>query len=426
MGEEEKKDVPLNNDLQAAPVMPPVASPATQPKLNVFTSGGVRGSFESVRPTVGRTANGNPVYEGQGQGYTDGKRPPLNTATEQLQAPLLSYQTPQVPDIAKENREQMLRSTPRLNVPEFKAEKTKRDGGFLNWLGGLFKKRQGQREGETDQEYDDRMTKNQMRMAVLADAIRHMGNLYFTSKGGVPQTFNSPSAEIEARYEKRKAERKAQAALAASQAQKLWEMQLKQDAANTDKAYKNMSLYYKGRDADRGDARLAFEKDKDAWYRKRMGDNDAWEHGFKEKQEENTNKYRKGQLALGADRNKAAWVRAMNTGKGSGSGSGNVSTLASPKGSLTRKKDLSATEENQIWDRMKKLGLITKSYLDNYNSLLSPQERREAIRHAIAYAVNSPSKEAAKLREYMKKHHNFTESASSAVGGLDFTGGDDW
>ena len=78
------------------------------------------------------------------------------------------------------------------NAPTFQKDDTKKDGGFFGWLGGLIKKRPGIRSGESADEYDERMTRNKMRIATLADAIRHMGNIYNTSKGAPLQRFNNP------------------------------------------------------------------------------------------------------------------------------------------------------------------------------------------------------------------------------------------
>lgn len=89
----------------------------------------------------------------------------------------------------------------------FEKDDSQRDGGFFKWLGGLSKKRPGRREGESDDDYDERMTRNNMRIATLADAIRHMGNIYNTSKGAALQKFNNPTAEMQADLDKRKAER---------------------------------------------------------------------------------------------------------------------------------------------------------------------------------------------------------------------------
>lgn len=415
---------------------PPNVAPTSAP--NIFTSGGVRGSFEPVpgnsanvdwnevgKQPVGWTPSGRPVYEQNG--YDENKRPPLKTATEQMRAPLTSaqVQTPVGGDLT--GAESQLNSKPELirrSVPEFQKDPNKKDGGFFNWLGRLFKGRPGQREGETDDEYDERITRNNMRMATFANALRHMANLYYTSKGGLPQQFNDPNAELREGLALRKAEREKKRATeaanlkaAAEQAYKDAQLQLQRDRAATDKEYKNMSLYYKGRDADREDKQFDWNKEKDKWDRNRLSLNDAWKQNFEERKQKATEGYQRGRLAIEGTKAKAAMLRA--TGGGGGGSIGSTVNLATPKGHLNRKKELSVYEENQIFNFLKANGNITDKYTEGWEGL-DPQIKKEKIQFAIAYAASSPGKRGDKVREYLKKHHGYTETATSAVGGLDF------
>ena len=241
------------------PNVTPMAAP------NIFTSGGVRGAFEPVlgssvnvnwnevgKQPVGWTPAGRPVYE-QNE-YNENKRPPLKTAAEQMRAPQTSAQVYTPEDVDITGKERLLNDKPKLkirNIPEFQKDAKKKDGGFLNWLGHVFKGRPGQREGETDDEYDERITRNNMRMATVANALRHMANLYYTSKGGIPQQFNDPNTGFREGLALRKAEREKKRAIetanqkaAAEQAYKNAQLQLQRDKADADKYYKNMSLYY--------------------------------------------------------------------------------------------------------------------------------------------------------------------------------------
>lgn len=415
----------------SAPNVAPTAAP------NIFTSGGVRGAFEPVpgnsanvnwnevgKQPVGWTPAGRPVYEQNG--YDENKRPPLNTATEQMRAPLTSTQvyTPEGVDLTgMEGVGRQLNSKPELrqrNIPEFQKDPNKKDGGFFNWLGRLFKGRPGQREGETDDEYDERITRNRMRMATFANALRHMANLYYTSKGGLPQQFNDPNAAFREDLALRKAEREKKRATetanlkaAAEQAYKDAQLQLQRDKAATDKEYKNMSLYYKGRDADRADKQFDWNKEKDKWDRNRLSLNDAWKQNFEERKQKATEGYQRGRLAIEGTKAKAAMLRA--TGGGGGGSVGNTTNLATPKGHLNRKKELSVIEENQIFNFLKKNGNITSDYMAGWG-----KEKRFKIQFAIAYAASTPGKSGDKVRKYLKEHHGYTETATSAVGGLDF------
>ena len=140
---------------------------------------------------------------------------------------------------------------------EFQADPNQRDGGFFGWLKGLIpKKRPGKREGETDDEYDARRTRNMEMVATLADAIRHMGNIVNTAKGAPLQQFNDPTAMLEQGYQNRKAQRAQKAAADANAAYKMANMTLKERAAETERAYKEMML---GMQQDK----FNYQKDKD-------------------------------------------------------------------------------------------------------------------------------------------------------------------
>lgn len=129
---------------------------------------------------------------------------------------------------------------------EFTADDTKKDGGFFGWIKGLAPKfRPGRRDGETDEEYDMRNTQNMQRVATFADAIRHMGNIVNTYKGGPLQRFNDPTAMLEQGYQNRKAERAKREALAADQAYKDANLSLKERAAKAKEAYNNLLLNLK-------------------------------------------------------------------------------------------------------------------------------------------------------------------------------------
>lgn len=409
-----------------------VVSPAV-PVSNVFTSGGVRGAFEPAqesnmgvdwekegRQPVGWTPQGRPVYEQKG--YDENKRPPLKRATEQVSSPLTSGQvySPSGLGVADIGGQLSGRVESGLNprISSFQKDPKKKDGGFLNWLGGLFKGRPGKREGETDDEYDERITRNNMRIATLGNALRHLGNLYYTSKGGIPQQFNDPNIELKKGLTERKAERAQKAALASANAYKEAQLQLQRDKAEADKNYKNMSLYYQGRNADREDNKFNWEKDKDNWNRNRLTINDAWKQNMEERKQKATEGYQRGRLAVENKKATAAMLKA--TGGGSGGGStGSMTNLASPKGHLNRKKELSVYEENQIFNFLRKNGNITNDYIAGWGSL-TPEEKRAKIQFAISYAASDPSKNGKRAREYLKKHHNYSETATSAIGGLDF------
>lgn len=167
---------------------------------------------------------------------------------------------------------------------EFTADDTKKDGGFFGWIKGLAPKfRPGRRDGETDEEYDMRHTQNMQRLATFADAIRHMGNIVNTYKGGPLQQFNDPTDYLLAGYEKRKAERRQQDAVDADAAYKQATLNLKERATEAKNAYRQLIL-----DQKNNDLKWRKEKDqRDFAYNASQDEignqSKVWDHELKEK-----------------------------------------------------------------------------------------------------------------------------------------------
>lgn len=201
------------------------------------------------------------------------------------------------------------------NVPSFQKDDTKKDGGFFGWLGGLIKKRPGIRSGESADEYDERMTRNKMRIATLADAIRHMGNIYNTSKGAPLQRFNNPVEELQSGLQQRRNERARQAAAEADAAYKNANLQLKQNAADADRAYKAMNIELKQKTGERADkaAKAMYER-----WQKQMDYNkqkDKDDREYREKRDAVKDAQWKAGYKLG-------WYRATHSKSGANGGSG--------------------------------------------------------------------------------------------------------
>ena len=196
---------------------------------------------------------------------------------------------------------------PYNDTPVFQKDDTKKDGGFFGWLGGLAKKRPGRREGETDEEYDERMTRNNMRIATLADAIRHMGNIYNTMKGGPAQQFNSPAAVYEQQMQQRKAERRSKAAALAESMYKDALLNLKRDEAAADRVYKNIVLGIREKAQDMAGKKFEYKKEKDEKDAKRADDKFA----YKKEQDGIKNSQAAQRIAISAK-------RAAKSGSGRG------------------------------------------------------------------------------------------------------------
>lgn len=176
---------------------------------------------------------------------------------------------------------------------EFTADDTKKDGGFFGWIKGLAPKfRPGRRDGETDEEYDMRHTQNMQRLATFADAIRHMGNIVNTYKGGPLQQFNDPTDYLLAGYEKRKAQRQAKAAFDADAAYKQATLSLKERAAEAKNAYRQLILDQKNNDLkwrkEKDQRNFAYNASQDEIGNQiKVWDHELKEKGFNEKKRHN-------------------------------------------------------------------------------------------------------------------------------------------
>ena len=207
---------------------------------------------------------------------------------------------------------------------EFKADDTKKDGGFFGWIKGLAPKfRPGRRDGETDEEYDMRNTQNMQRVATFADAIRHMGNIVNTYKGSPLQRFNDPTDYLLAGYEKRKAERRQQDAADADAAYKQATLNLKERAAEAKNAYDQLNLLLKQNGLTLSKDKFDYQKAKDAAAAKAKSEKD--ERDFKYKQERDKVKDKQTEKRLGISE-----YNATHKGRGGGgrSGSGGGSSSA--------------------------------------------------------------------------------------------------
>lgn len=295
--------------------------------------------------------------------------------------------------------------------PVFQKDDTQKDGGFFGWLGGLAKKRPGRREGETDEEYDERMTRNNMRIATLADAIRHMGNIYNTMKGGPSQQFNSPAAVYEQQMQQRKAERRSKLAAAAERAYKDAQLKLKMDAANTDKAYKAMNLELK-KDAGRRADESAKALDE---YRKGQLGIQEGNLKLSEKRLGETMRHNRASEGLSASRLALSRAKANGGSNGSGKGLGSVTNLSTPYGHLNRKKDLNTIEKRQILDFLFKNGFITDAAAKKYTNAVDERERGAILNGWIGWAANAKGTRAGKFRKMLIDHYGY--APTNTVGG---------
>lgn len=301
------------------------------------------------------------------------------------------------------------------NAPTFQKDDTKKDGGFFGWLGGLIKKRPGIRSGESADEYDERMTRNKMRIATLADAIRHMGNIYNTSKGAPLQRFNNPVEGLQSGLQQRKNERARQAAAETDAAYKAMDIELKQKAdERADKAAKAMDEYRKGMDEYRK-GMLGIQEGNLKLSGERLGE---------------TKRHNKAQEGISASR--LALARAKEARVAGGSGSGNSGGVgggyATPYGRLASKKQLTAQQEAQAWAEMRNLGMITpqkqrkldlamNGYTASDGTVVKPNatQARKVIQDAISYGLLDSSGKGESLRKTFRDGFGYTDVRTSAT-----------
>lgn len=126
--------------------------------------------------------------------------------------------------------------------------------------------------GQNDEARYNSDNESKKRLLLLTDALRHMGNLYFTTKGAYPQNLSSSVVGQEERYQTEKAQRQKDRILVVQQA-------LSAAKQRADEEYKNGLLGQKHAELDRKQAmdalnfNLNLQKQKDLNdYRKRQGD----------------------------------------------------------------------------------------------------------------------------------------------------------
>lgn len=394
---------------------PGVVAQPQQP-ANVF-SGKRPTTFENMPVNVGWTPNGEPVTEGSKAQQSWQTSNPRELEGSMPSSYALNSKPLVGVDLGAVGGDKGVTAV-------FEKDDSQRDGGFFKWLGGLSKKRPGRREGESDDDYDERMTRNNMRIATLADAIRHMGNIYNTSKGAALQKFNSPTAEMQADLDKRKAERARKAAAVADAAYKNANLQIKLDAADADRAYKGQMVELKKSADKRADQNA---KDLKAYRDGLLG---VQEGNLKLAGERlgETKRHNKATERLSASRLAFAMAKAARTAGGSGNsgGVGGGYGYATPYGRLASKKQLTPQQEAQAWTEMRNLGMITpqkqreldramNGYEGSDGKMVNPSADRASkiIQSAISYGLLDASSRGESLRKTFRDGFGYTDVRTS-------------
>lgn len=392
---------------QPGVVAPGVLAQPQQP-ANVF-SGKRPTTFENMPVNVGWTPNGEPVTEG-------------SKAQQSWQTSNPRELEGSMPSSYALNSKPLGVEAP--SAPVFEKDDSQRDGGFFKWLGGLSKKRPGRREGESDDDYDERMTRNNMRIATLADAIRHMGNIYNTSKGAALQKFNNPTAEMQADLDKRKAERARKAAAEADAAYKNANLQIKMDAADADRAYKGQMVELKKSADKRADQNAKDLKE----YRDGILGVQQGNLKLAGERLDETTRHNKAMEGLRASGLALSMAKAARTAGGSGrsGGVGGGYGYATPYGRLASKKQLTPQQEAQAWAEMRNLGMITpqkqreldramNGYEGSDGKMVKPnaKQARNIIQSAISYGLLDSSVRGEALRKTFRDGLGYTDVRTS-------------
>lgn len=398
-------DVNIPSGTEETPRVAPYRDAGEKPSApNVFAA-----PWGDMPVRTGWTAMGKPVNESQSV-----KAAPLKDAGVGQVASVADGVPAPGGSLAKTTFDAKDNKLPKAgDAPVFKADKTKSDGGAINWLGKLFG--EGRRSGETDDEYDERVTRNREKLLALGDAIRHMGNIYQTTRYGKSQQFNSPLAAMEQGLATRKAERQKRAAAEADAAYKAEKMRLQAAAAEATANYRAAVLGYK--DAAEKRAAAKMKTDAEHWQQNydRNVANDKFDQDMAGKRFTETQRHNKVLEGQGATRLSLARAREGRlAGGGSGGGSGGALTnLSTPTGHTNRKKDLSTIEKRQLRDYLMRNGYINERNKAAYDGAISEQERGAIINNWIAYAANAPGKRGDAFRRHLKDHFGYTETVTT-------------
>ena len=305
---------------------------------------------------------------------------------------------------------------------QFVADPEKKDGGFFKWIKGLLpKNRPGMREGETEDEYDRRRTRNMQMVATLEDAIRHIGNIVNTSKGATQQKFNSPVELLEQGYQQRKAERQKQAALDSETNYRNASLSLKQAAAEAAERHR---LF----EEKLGLTNLGYKQIRDAvndahWNQnyERIVNNDEFNHNLatdklNESKRHNSVSENQGQQRINLTAIREARMAAGGgSGSGGGKGSAKFDRFATPGGYMSRKTKLSGIEKKQLAQYLIKHGYINEDNLTAYKNLSLLDNSKgvnDLVNSWIGYAANTRGAKGAVFRNILKNNYGYSESST--------------
>ncbi len=165
----------------------------------------------------------------------------LRQQAPQMKPELSGTKEPQSPLF---NQKRFYQITPRYQEPEQpQVDSSNAIGSLAEMLGPTPAEREAREQAALKH-------KNKMQMwAGLMDGLRHLGNLYYATKGATPQQFNSPYALIEQNYERDRKRRDDDANYSRQYAQALYRLQQQaKDADRRDMLAKAQAKWYDSRE----------------------------------------------------------------------------------------------------------------------------------------------------------------------------------
>ena len=259
------------------------------------------------------------------------------------------------------------------------------DNGFFGWAGRTFTTPQ------QEQQYR-KQSRARMGIMAVADALRHLGNIYHTTQYAPSQQFNKPVEQEYAMYKANKAERD-------KDNYAIQQQQLQQAKWEADQAYKQATLGWRAKDyaikeraADRADAKA--KQDQENW-QKTFEANQGWRDYQKERQtkmDDNTIRHQKVMENQGQQGLAIRWANLQETkaqhawtrqhGGAGGDGKQKV-FFTGTYGSVSRNQGMSLDESVNMVNNLHRMGWVTDK---KYNECMSAiQGGNEANMYSVLY-----------------------------------------
>lgn len=327
-------------------------------------------------PNVGATPNGNAVAEGKdgnnvptvtdAKNGSEAQNAVTTTEGNEVQSGDKSTEGNPQEDVKQpelNEDEQALLAMQNASMEDYR-KRYKQAGditqGVYDYLNG----------GSDAEEEPYKKNESKKKLLALADALRHIGNLFYVNKGATPQQFNSPVLMQEQRYQQEKAEREKKRASQTKAA-------LDKAKMDAEAAYKDAVLGMKQNDFMRNvyndNRRYGLDKDKFAWQK----DKDTQSLGLKKQGLEETVRHNKANEAQGRERNaiarqRLAIARAKEAREARDAGPGSLGkgsrSFVTPQGVVytLSKNFMQGANIETIYNKMKEHGCLKKGSENTY------------------------------------------------------------